>query len=120
VSDLPALYRVELRRARKPHRCCECHGTIRPKESCWFHHGLWDGEFLTFKVCSECEELRKRINADVQHEDERTPLEGLSEAVEALSDSQPELLRGFVETKVKRGAPVSDWMAEKARSTNEE
>ena len=46
------------RKARKQHRCCECHGTICAGERYHYHSGVQDGRPWSYKVCVDCEELR--------------------------------------------------------------
>jgi hypothetical protein len=69
----------ELRRARKSHRCCECCGTIALGEQHWRFAGVWVGDFMTFRACVPCEELRQEIVDDCG-EEYRPPFEGLRDA----------------------------------------
>lgn len=44
----------KLRRARKPHKCMECHRVIQAKEQ--YEHMVykWDGEIVNRKLCLHC------------------------------------------------------------------
>ena len=42
----------------KTHTCCECGSQIDVGEKYWLLKGVWDGEFLTFKTCEICENIR--------------------------------------------------------------
>ncbi|BCD83641.1 hypothetical protein PSm6_00480 [Pseudomonas solani] len=48
-----------IRKARKPHRCCECHGLIVPGQSYEHVAGVWDGGADRFKTCMHCVEARE-------------------------------------------------------------
>jgi hypothetical protein len=109
MCERPSCYGHEERKARKAHKCCECHGTIQPGEKYHFHHGVWDGRASSYKVCADCEALRAECDRHAHYSDEFTPFEGLYESVEAMDT--PELFVRFVEIKRRRGATVPQWMA---------
>lgn len=48
-------------KARKEHRCCECHRTIQPGESYEKTVGNWEGAFSVFKTCAHCVAAREWI-----------------------------------------------------------
>ena len=57
--DQPAVYRLNIQRARKAHTCYECSGLIAPGDSPHeYVFGVWDGEPGSFRTCSHCLELR--------------------------------------------------------------
>lgn len=43
-----------IKRARRAHTCGECRRQIREGESYLYVSGVWDGDFGTHKVCSDC------------------------------------------------------------------
>ena len=45
-------------KARKEHRCSECHKTILPGDQYKREEGVWDGDFRTYKTCLSCLSLR--------------------------------------------------------------
>ena len=47
--------------ARKPHRCCECKGTIVPGERHEWFTGKSGGEFFSLKSCRRCCYDRNRV-----------------------------------------------------------
>jgi hypothetical protein len=49
------------RRARKPHRCCECRETISPGQRYVIHVGIWDWEWSRYKQCIECDEIQRHF-----------------------------------------------------------
>lgn len=116
MCEMPSCYGHEERKARKAHKCCECHGAIQPGELYHFwnqgryHHGVWDGKASNYKVCVDCEALRAECDEDARP-DERTPFEGLLDSVNAVWPDAPELFVRFVEIKRRRGATVPPWMA---------
>lgn len=61
MSEMPSCYTLKKRIARKHHKCCECHGVIRKGEEYNHHSGVWDGEPAAFKVCFDCDSLRKEF-----------------------------------------------------------
>lgn len=63
-GDEPDFYRSETRKARKPHECCECKGTIQPGQEYENVFGRWGGGFSTYKTCSLCVEIRTKFSCD--------------------------------------------------------
>lgn len=47
-----------MRKARKPHRCCECHAAINPGDSYEDVAGVDGNAFVTYKTCGPCVEIR--------------------------------------------------------------
>lgn len=45
-------------RAAKPHACCECGSVIAKGEVHHYASGKWDGEFMDFRTCAPCHEIR--------------------------------------------------------------
>lgn len=74
MSEFPDCYHMVIRKARKSHECCECHGIICKGEKYHYHSGIWDGVPNSFKVCFECDELRDYMDRDVLYPEERTGL----------------------------------------------
>lgn len=54
---------VAHRRARKVHRCCECHLLIAPGDRYEYAHGVWAGQPASFKTCARCAAVRKLVEA---------------------------------------------------------
>ncbi len=44
----------EMRKARKPHGCCECGRRIEPGEQYEYVAGKIDGDFRQWKTCAHC------------------------------------------------------------------
>ncbi len=44
--------------ARKPHVCCECKRTIERGERYQRYVGKWEGDFIRYDTCTQCEEIR--------------------------------------------------------------
>ena len=44
--------------ARKEHTCCECARKIEPGETYEAFSGKWEGDFHTFKTCTDCLSIR--------------------------------------------------------------
>lgn len=57
-----AFYRESMPRARKPHRCEECHGVIAKGDSHHYATGKSDGEFWQARTCAPCHEIRKTFS----------------------------------------------------------
>ena len=57
MSDMPAVFGREERKARKEHKCCECGCPIKPGDKYQYSHGVWDGRWLSFKQCNDCCDL---------------------------------------------------------------
>jgi hypothetical protein len=54
----PLFHVVSVRKARKPHRCCECKCEIKPGDKYERATGKWDGRIDTFKTCIPCQRIR--------------------------------------------------------------
>lgn len=54
----PEVYEESERRARKPHRCCECRRIINPGELYMTAFGVWFGDAERYSWCSDCESLK--------------------------------------------------------------
>ena len=53
---------TRFRIARKPHKCCECHNTIKQGDKYAFTSGVWDGEPASFKTCQNCWEIHAQTS----------------------------------------------------------
>jgi hypothetical protein len=53
-DDYCAVWNVTWRRARKEHKCCECHETIRPGERYEHVFYVFEGTPGTYKTCEFC------------------------------------------------------------------
>lgn len=58
---MPRYIEVTTPRARQAHTCCECGDTISPGEHYERAHGIWDGEWDTFRTCRICTRIRKDL-----------------------------------------------------------
>jgi hypothetical protein len=67
--EYPQAYCEKWRVSKKPHRCCECRGTIFYKERYLYCSGVWDSRGASYKTCSDCAELRDEINRDNSYEE---------------------------------------------------
>jgi hypothetical protein len=65
--EVPSVYRVTDRTARKRHRCCECNWWIDPGEKYVECFGIWDGNAETNRQhvhCADaCRFIRDHFNA---------------------------------------------------------
>lgn len=57
--DPPEFCHIEIRTARKGHRCSECSGRILKGERYEYTHGKWEGFLDTFKICERCYDIRQ-------------------------------------------------------------
>lgn len=56
--DEADFYTADMRKARKPHRCCECRQIITPGSIYESVRMATDGEFQTYQTCHLCVEIR--------------------------------------------------------------
>lgn len=52
--DMPRVYHDKIRKARKPHKCCECRHEISKGAYYLDINGEWNGEFEQYKRCLDC------------------------------------------------------------------
>lgn len=57
-GEAPEFYRIDIVKARKEHRCCECSDMIKPGDVYERISGKWDGEVYTCKTCVVCSRIR--------------------------------------------------------------
>lgn len=107
MNDLPSVFTSERVRAAKEHICCECLGKIAKGEFYKNDRGCWDGSWATFKVCLDCDALRKEVDIDERDPAFCTPYRSLYESV---FESSAGLIERFLEIKRNRGASIPDWM----------
>ncbi len=112
MSEYPEAYTEEWRLARKPHKCCECGGTIFYKEKYNYCSGVWDSQGRSYKTCKDCYDLRQEISEDFSY-DERPCFHDLWEYI-SESDYKPFLQR-FIDNMDRRGKLVKPWMRERLR-----
>lgn len=108
MCESPATYMMRVRRARKEHRCCECGGKILKGESYNYHSGVWDGQGRSFKVCVDCDLLRKIADKDRDIED-RVAFGSLVEHI--MDHEDPATDRRMCAIMKKRGAEIPEWLA---------
>lgn len=63
-------FSVKIRKARKDHKCCECHGRISAGELYVYCSGIGDEGPESFKTCLECDDIRDSYDA------KERPMEG--------------------------------------------
>lgn len=120
MSEQPSCYCHETPMARRAHQCCECRGEIKPGEIYHRHHGVWDGEGATYKVCADCEALKDDCDRGVGNYDDRTCFEGLRETVSGHWPYRKDYTARMVEIMTRRGARVPEWMAERVKEVTHE
>ena len=57
MIEMPSAFKTETRRARKPHKCCECGTSIPVGGRYQYSSGIWDGEPSDYKQCINCNEI---------------------------------------------------------------
>lgn len=60
-DEYPEFYDERVVKARKLHKCCECHIPIPIGVEYQRIVGKWDGQLSTFKTCMQCAAARKHI-----------------------------------------------------------
>lgn len=58
TGEMPQFHVVNLRRAQKPHNCCECGEIIAVGEQYEDVRGKWDGVFERYITCLKCVDIR--------------------------------------------------------------
>ena len=68
-TDYPSVFSDEVRMARKVHKCCECPNPILPGQKYHLFKGCYEGEWLRFKTCMECDDLRYELRKDYRDDE---------------------------------------------------
>lgn len=63
-GDLPQCYTAAIRKARKPHRCCECSAGIVSGQKYFHFKGIWSGDAQEYRMCLECLDLRDYVSRE--------------------------------------------------------
>jgi hypothetical protein len=111
VSEMPSVYGCDQPKARKEHKCFECRGKISIGEKYHKHHGIWDGSAADYKVCDDCEALRKDADKDCSCVEDGTAFGELYETV--FESREPEFIKRFMDIQRKRGSAIPDWMSKR-------
>lgn len=92
-------YSSEIRKARKWHRCCECHQRIEAGSRYERASGKFDGEMFAYKTCMLCAEIRDRFacTGDYCHGD----------LWEAMRYEWPNFTTGCLEPRNEEQSPLS-------------
>jgi len=112
----PKKYKEQIVVAKKKHVCSECYGTIEKGEKYEYVTGVWENwHWKRYKTCSDCQELREKINSGIIVWDEKVAFTELYERVADYSeyrDNGIEILQWFWEICLKRGSYEFLWMGE--------
>lgn len=57
-NELPEAFLTISRKARKEHKCCECHNVIQKGAIYIYCSGIWEGSPDSFKTCERCDRVR--------------------------------------------------------------
>jgi hypothetical protein len=95
------MYNEVIRRARKPHKCCECGVTIAAGEQYQAVCAKWDGQFDSFCTCMPCVEIRAKSIAGLNSHD-CCDLPCFTELYEYVSNGLPDTADLVAEMKARR------------------
>lgn len=112
--EMPEIYSHKIVFSRKQHKCSECKGKIMITEQYHVHSGKWDGDFLTFKICSCCTKLRQDIMKSLDSDQ----CFAFGDLLEDCQQSGGEFFKRFVTICSVRGAKIPQWMFDKIKSDN--
>jgi len=107
--EVAELYQIDIRKARKVHKCADCLGVIPVGEKYHFHHGICEGRTFSHKSCADCEQMRNDLNAG-------EPVDEcicVGELVDAVFDLNVKLIAQYVGYATKRGGYVRPWMKDR-------
>ncbi len=62
-DDGPALFKEDMVKAKKQHKCCECCKPINPGDVYEYAFGVWGGDAGSFHTCEKCSDLRQSLIA---------------------------------------------------------
>lgn len=79
--------------AKKQHYCSECQHPIYPGENYERVSGKWDGEVITFKICTFCQDLKNYTSEITEYEF-------------GLGNLHEEMREAIYSTSLKRGQAV--------------
>jgi len=58
-GDSPEPFTERLIKARKEHKCCECHEVIKVGDIYELAKGRWDGDWRSYHTCLRCSRIRQ-------------------------------------------------------------
>jgi hypothetical protein len=61
MCDYPSVFSNKLVKGKKDYRCCECSKAIAISEKHYSIFGVWDNHPRSYRVCSDCENVRKLL-----------------------------------------------------------
>lgn len=63
-GDAPEVYNARMVKARREHKCYECGRPILRGQMYERVSGRWDGDWGTYRFCSDCEAIAKGLSCD--------------------------------------------------------
>lgn len=105
MEDYPKFYRERMVRARKTHKCCECHSDILIGEMYNSFTGLWD-DFGTWKTCFHCLPLRDEVNKTLKCYDRLC----FGELENYMYRNNTEFSKRWFDICTIRGIVIPDWL----------
>lgn len=78
--EIPSAFITTQRKARKMHKCCECHQPINVSEIYQYCSGIWDSVPSSYKTCLSC------VTLISDYLDKTGEELGFGELKEAISD----------------------------------
>lgn len=105
MCECPTMYSEVIRRARKPHRCCECGITIAPGEQYQVACGKWE-EFNSFNTCMPCVEIRAKSTEGLKSYD-CCDLPCFMELYEYVSNGLPDTAELVADMQKRRAVSAS-------------
>lgn len=115
-NEASAVWNERIVRARKPHRCDECHLAIPPGRHYIRIGSLYDGHWETFEKHPECDAVADWVRVHVceaHGEHGFIPVGGLDEEIHNLRDYGPAMLGpGEAEELEAMGIELTDWEPE--------
>jgi len=113
-GEYPQAYSYKFRKARKSHKCYECHGIIPIGELYHYHSGIWGHEAFSFKICDDCKKLTKELGATLPSDSDNILFGDLQEYISESND--PKFIGKFLDNQVRRQGKPHDWLIEKQQN----
>lgn len=113
MCEIPEVCCHNKPKARKEHKCGECHGIIKKGEIYHMYHGIHDGTPFRAKICTHCEVIVEIFRAEAVDAEDGPAFGELYEYVFESRDKG--FIKTFLEIKRMRGAKIPDWMIEREK-----
>lgn len=105
-------------KARKQHKCAECHGNILAGENYVKHSGSDGGDFYSYKLCQVCDRIITEVSCATHYDDRDNLIIGQIYEQFEYHDAEHEWLEAYVSNMIARRGDAYPSLVERLEALN--